>query len=72
MPRLDAKNLSIEEDRSDPATAVKIYESHIGEQHVDAILGPYASNITEAVAEVREKHRKPMLAPNAATSRQGR
>ncbi len=56
----------------DPATAVKIYESLIGEQHVDAILGPYATNITEAVAEVSEKHRKPMLAPNAATSRQGR
>ena len=60
--------LVVEDDRSDPAAAVKIYESLIGEKHVDAVLGPYASNITEAVAEVSEKYRKPMLAPNASTS----
>ena len=35
---------------------------------MDAILGPYSSQLTEAVAEVSEKHRMPMMAPNAATT----
>jgi branched-chain amino acid transport system substrate-binding protein len=35
---------------------------------VEAILGPYSSPISEAVANVSEKHRMPMMAANAATT----
>jgi branched-chain amino acid transport system substrate-binding protein len=60
--------LLIEDDGSDPAVAARIYENLIVEKRVDAILGPYASNITEAVADVAEKHRKPMVASLASSS----
>ena len=35
---------------------------------MDSVLGPYSSPITEAVADVTEKHRMPMVAPTAATT----
>jgi len=60
--------LITEDDKSDPATAVQIYERLITEKHVDAILGPYGSAISEPVAEVSEKHHMPMIAPLAATT----
>ena len=44
--------LVVEDDQSQPATAARIYEKLITQDKVDAILGPYASPITEAVADV--------------------
>jgi len=60
--------LVVEDDRSQPATAARIYEKLIAQDRVDAILGPYASPITEAVADVNEKHRMPMVATQGATT----
>ena len=60
--------LITEDDKSDPAAAVKIYESLITDKKVDAILGPYGSASADAVAEVSEKHHMPMIAPLAGTS----
>ena len=60
--------LVTEDDKSDPAAAVKIYESLITEKRVDVILGPYGSPNAEAVAEVSEKYGKPMIASLAGTS----
>jgi branched-chain amino acid transport system substrate-binding protein len=40
----------------------------ITEDKVDAVLGPYGSAITDAVADVTEKHRMLMIAPNASTT----
>jgi branched-chain amino acid transport system substrate-binding protein len=60
--------LITEDDKSDPATAVKIYERLITEKKVDAILGPYGSPLTEAVADVSEKHHMPMVAPLASAT----
>ena len=60
--------LIVEDDKSQPATAVRIYEKLITEVKVDAILGPYSSGITDTVANVTEKHKMPMLAPNASTT----
>jgi len=60
--------LITEDDKSDPATAVQIYERLITEKHVDAILGPYGSAGTDAVAEVSEQHHMPMISPLAGTS----
>ena len=60
--------LIVEDDRSQAATAVGIYEKLITQVKVDAILGPYSSPITEDVANVSEKYRLPMLAPLASTT----
>jgi branched-chain amino acid transport system substrate-binding protein len=60
--------LLAEDDQSNAATAVAIYERLITRDKVDAILGPYGSPITEAVADVTEKHKMPMVAPGAATT----
>ena len=60
--------LVVEDDQSQPATAARIYEKLITQDKVDAILGPYASPITEAVADVNEKHRMPMVATQGATT----
>lgn len=60
--------LVFEDDRSQEATAVQIYEKLVKQDKVNGILGPYSSQLTEAVAEVSEKHRMPMMAPNASTT----
>jgi branched-chain amino acid transport system substrate-binding protein len=56
------------DDRSEPAPAVRIYEKLITQDKVDAVLGPYSSPITDAVADVTEKHRMAMVAPAAAAT----
>jgi branched-chain amino acid transport system substrate-binding protein len=53
----------IYDDRSDPQTGVRLYEKLITEDRVEAVLGPYSSAITEAVANVAEKYKKLLLAP---------
>src|SRR5262247_1512002 len=58
----------IYDDESDEKTAARLYEKLIVEDKVEALLGPYGTAITEAVADVPEKHRKVMVAANAATS----
>jgi branched-chain amino acid transport system substrate-binding protein len=60
--------LVVEDDQSEPAAAVRIYDRLLTQDKVDAILGPYSSPITDAVADVTEKHRMPMLATGAATT----
>jgi branched-chain amino acid transport system substrate-binding protein len=60
--------LVAEDDHSEPATAARIYEKLIAQNKVDAVLGPYSSPITEAVADVTEKHLMAMVAPGAATT----
>jgi branched-chain amino acid transport system substrate-binding protein len=67
--------LVLYDDGSDPATAVRLYEKLITQDKVDLVLGPYSSPITDAVADVNEKHKLPMVAPGAAATsiyRQGR
>ena len=58
----------IYDDASDEKTASILYEKLIAEDKVDAVLGPYGSAITDVVADIIEKHRKLMIAPNAATT----
>jgi branched-chain amino acid transport system substrate-binding protein len=60
--------LVIHDDGSDEKTAVRLYERMISDDKVDAVLGPYSSPITDAVAEVSERHRRLMIAPAAATT----
>lgn len=60
--------LLAEDDQSQAATAVRIYEKLITEDKVDAVFSPYSSPITDAVADVTEKHKFPMVACCAATT----
>jgi branched-chain amino acid transport system substrate-binding protein len=60
--------LLVEDDQSQPAVAARIYQRLITQDKVDTILGPYASPITEAVADVNEKHRMPMVATQGAAT----
>ena len=56
----------VEDDKSDAATAAAIYEKLIVRDKVNAVFSPYSSPITEAVADVTERHRMPMVAAGAA------
>lgn len=56
------------DDQSQPATGVRLYEKLITQDKVDLVMGPYSSAITEAVANVTEKYKKPMVAPMASTT----
>jgi branched-chain amino acid transport system substrate-binding protein len=58
----------IYDDGSDEKTAAQNYEKLITVDKVDAVLGPYGSAITEAVADITEKHRMLLIAPTAGTS----
>ena len=67
--------LVVYDDGADLATAVRLYERLITQDKVDLALGPTGSPAADAVADVTEKHRMPMVAPIApATSiyRKGR
>jgi branched-chain amino acid transport system substrate-binding protein len=61
-------NLLLLDDKSDTQTSIKLYEKLITEDKVDAILGPYSSGITEAVANVTERYKMPFVAYGAASS----
>jgi branched-chain amino acid transport system substrate-binding protein len=58
----------IRDDASDEKIAIGIYEKLITEDGVNAVIGPYSSPITDAVADVTEKRRKVMIAPMAGTT----
>ena len=56
------------DDQSQPATGVRLYERLITQDKVDLVMGPYSSAITEAVANVNERYKMPMVAPMASTT----
>jgi len=55
-------------DRSDPATAARLYEHLINRDKVDLVLGPYSAFIADAVADLTERHKMPLAAPVAAAT----
>jgi branched-chain amino acid transport system substrate-binding protein len=57
---------AIRDDESDEKTAIRLYETLITEDKFDAVLGPYGSAITDAVADVTEQYKMLMIAPNAS------
>lgn len=58
----------IYDDQSSSETAIALYEQLITEDQVDAVMGPYGSTLTEAVAPVTERHRQVHISPLAATT----
>lgn len=57
------------DDKSDPNTAVQLYEKLITSDHADLIVGPYSSGVTSAVSTVAEKHKMVMVGPEAADAK---
>jgi len=49
------------DDKSDPQLAKTLYRDFIVKDRVDLILGPYSSEITDAVADVAEQYHYPLL-----------
>lgn len=60
--------LRLLDDKSDVQTSIKLYEKLITEDKVDLVLSPYSSGITEAVANVTERYKKPFVAYGAGAS----
>ncbi len=58
----------IYDDESSSDRANELYEKLITEDQVDAVMGPYGSTLTEAVAPVTERHRMVQISPLAATT----
>jgi len=54
--------LVVEDDQSQAATAIRIYERLITQEKVDLVLGPYGSPMTVPVINLTEKYRMPMVA----------
>ncbi len=59
--------LRILDDNSDRRTAIELYEKLITGDKVDLLIGPYSGGITDAVANVMERYKRPFIAPNAAS-----
>jgi branched-chain amino acid transport system substrate-binding protein len=60
--------LRLLDDKSDVQTSIKLYEKLITEDKVDLVLCPYSSGITEAVANVTERYKMPLVAYGASAS----
>ena len=58
-------DLIVEDDKSLPKEAVRIYEKFLAQDKVDAVLGPYSSPITEAIAEKLAREAGEPAAPEA-------
>jgi branched-chain amino acid transport system substrate-binding protein len=58
----------IYDDGSNSEIAIALYEKLITEDRADALMGPYGSTLTEAVAPVTEAHRLVLISPLAATT----
>ncbi len=58
----------IRDDESDTDTAIAHYEELLTDGRVDAVMGPYGSTLTEAVAPVTERHGMVQISPLAATT----
>lgn len=56
------------DDESKTDLAVRLYTDFVTRQKVDFLLGPYSSEITQAVAAVAEEHRYPLLASGGSAS----
>ncbi|HWB45324.1 MAG TPA: amino acid ABC transporter substrate-binding protein [Hyphomicrobiaceae bacterium] len=56
------------DDKSEPPTAIKLYEKLITEDKVELVMGPYSSPVTNAASTVSEKYKKLMVASLAATT----
>ena len=60
--------LVLMDDESKTDLAVRLYTDFVTRHKVDFLLGPYSSEITQAVAAVAEEHRYPLLASGGSAT----
>ena len=58
--------MRILDDESDIRTAIRLYDKLIAEDKVDLVLGPYGSRMTDPVANVMERYKRPFVAHAAS------
>jgi len=58
--------LLIQDDQTDAATAITIYEKLVTKDKAVALFGPLGSSVTAAAAGVAEKHKVPIISSYAA------
>ena len=56
------------DDQSNPQLAASRYRQFVADSSIDALLGPYASSVTESVLPVTEAASKPLIAAMAAST----
>ncbi|HEY7347014.1 MAG TPA: amino acid ABC transporter substrate-binding protein [Ktedonobacterales bacterium] len=54
------------DDESQPDLAVHLYEQLINKDEVNFLLGPYSSDLTEAVAPLAERYHLPLVSSNGS------
>ncbi len=54
------------DDESQPDLAARLYEQLINQDQVNFLLGPYSSDLTEAVAPLAERYRLPLVSSNGS------
>ncbi len=60
--------LTLLDDKSDKQTSIKLYEKLITDDKVDLLVAPYSSGITDAVANITERYKMPIVAYGASSS----
>ena len=58
--------LKILDDKSDVRTAIELYGKLITVDKIDLVLGPYSSHLSDPVANVTERYKRPFI-PHAAS-----
>lgn len=58
--------LKIYDDKSNPGEAVRLYTRLITENHVNLLMGPYSSGITQAIAPLINKYHMATIEPGAS------
>ena len=58
----------IYDDKSNPATGVKLYQKLLTSDKVDLLMGPYSSAVTKAVSPVIERAQMPTVTSGASDS----
>ncbi len=59
--------LRILDDKSDRRGAIELYQKLITEDKVDLLLGPYSSAISDVVANVMERYKRPFVASGGSS-----
>jgi branched-chain amino acid transport system substrate-binding protein len=57
------------DDKSDPATAAKLFEKLITDDKADLIIGPYSSATTATAGQVARKYEMPMITAGASSEK---
>lgn len=60
--------LIVRDDESSPATSARLYERLITVDHADALIGPYGSGPSAAVAKVTDRHSRFILMTGASAA----